>query len=91
MRVTLFGVPKRAWALITGWTDASAGLILWRLFVLAAITGALLVAAASGSIGTVGAIILGFVLTTLLSKLLADDVLAIWRNVWNAEWAEVEV
>lgn len=90
MKVTLYGIPRRAWRLFAGMFSASAGLILWRLALLVAVL-ALIVIAAAASIGTVGAIILGFIITTLLSKLLADDILAVWRNLWNAEWGEVEV
>lgn len=91
LALTLWGVPKHLWRMLASLTDAGAGLILWRVLLVAVFTGGLFIIAASGSIGAVGAIILGFIITTLLSKLLADDILAIWRNLWNAQWAEVEV
>lgn len=90
MKITLWGIPKRIWKMTTGMFSASAGIILWRVALLVFLGFALTIAA-YGSIGTVGAIILGFIITTILSKILADDILAVWRNLWNAEWAEVEV
>jgi hypothetical protein len=91
LALTLWGIPKHLWRMLTNLTDAGAGLILWRVMLVAVAAFGLFIIAATGSIGTVGAIILGFIITTLLSKILADDILAIWRNLWNAEWAEVEV
>jgi hypothetical protein len=90
MKITLYGIPKRMWKLFAGMFSASAGLILWRLMLLITVAF-LLTIAAYGSIGTVGAIVLGFIITTILSQIFADDLLAVWRNLWNAQWAEVEV
>lgn len=90
MKIPLIGVPRHLWRMIKGLFSASAGLILWRLLVLGALTFVLLVAASAG-LGTVGAIILGFVITTVLSQILRDDLLAVWRDLWNARWGEVKV
>lgn len=91
MKITLYGIPKRAWAMLTGLFSAPAWLILWRLIVLVGFLAAMVMAfAATGGSGVM-AIFVAFVFTTLLSQLLADDALAIWRNLWNAEWGEVTI
>lgn len=91
MKIPLFGVPKHAWKMFTSLFSASPGLILWRLFIIAALTfGTWFVLAISGGSAFFG-IILGFIITTLLSHLLRDDILAVWRDLWNARWGEVKV
>lgn len=91
MRIPLIGVPKHAWKMFTGLFSASAGLILWRIFLLAALTiGTAYAFAVTGGSGLT-AIILGFAITSILSYTLRDDILAIWRDLWNARWGEVKV
>jgi hypothetical protein len=91
VRIPLIGVPKHLWKMFTGLFSASPGLILWRVFLLIALTlgTAYLIAVTGG--GGVTAIVLAFALTTLLSHFLRDDILAIWRDLWNARWGEVKV
>lgn len=91
MKLTLIGVSKHAWKMFTGLFSAGAKLILWRLFLLIAVTtGTAYLFALTGGSG-LAAIVLGFAITSILSYTLRDDILAIWRDLWNANWAEVKV
>lgn len=91
VRIPLIGVPQTAWERFTGMFNASPALILWRAILVVgfvALTWGLFVI--SGGSAFVG-IILGFLVTSLLSAFFRDDFLAVWADLWNARWAEVKV
>lgn len=91
MKIPLYGVPKSLWELVTGQFSAGPGLILWRAFLLAAaVIGSGSVISLTGGGGVV-VIVMWFALTTVLSYALRDDILAIWSDLWNAEWGEAEI
>lgn len=89
--VRLIGIPRHAWDKLTDLFSASAALILWRLFLLIGVTVLTVVLwGATGGSG-LAAVVLGFAITSLLSYALRDDILAVWKDLWNARWATVEV
>lgn len=91
MRIPLIGVPRHLWRMVTGLFSASPGLILWRVFIILGFTlGTWFLFATTGGSAFLG-VILGFTITTLLSHILRDDILAVWRDLWNARWGEVSV
>jgi multisubunit Na+/H+ antiporter MnhB subunit len=70
--------PMAAWALGLG--RGSAGLTLWRLFLVAvAVGGAFALVAGAGMVGS-------FVAALVLTTLLADTVRAWILDVWNANF-----
>lgn len=91
MKIPLYGVPRHLWEMVTGLFNASGPLVLWRVFLLiTAVLASYYVYALTGGTGLT-VIILGFAITSILSYTLRDDILAIWRDLWNAQWAEAEV
>lgn len=89
--VRLIGIPRYLWNRMVELSDASAGLILWRIFLLITLTYFTVVLwSATGGSG-LAAVVIGFAITSILSYALRDDILAVWRDLWNARWAEVEV
>lgn len=89
--VRLIGIPRHAWRMVRDNVSASPGLVLWRVLLLAGLTYLTVVAwAATGGSG-LAAVVLGFAVTSILSFALRDDILAVWRDLWNGRWAEVDV
>lgn len=84
MKITLYGVPSSAASWVRNLLAGSLGDVLWKLFVLALLSGiALLLIAGLGPFAAaVGGILLG--------ALISDDVRALVANVWNRNWAEVQ-
>jgi len=83
MKWTLYGVPKSLKALLSRVWRGSPGEILWRLFMVGiiAIIGFGLV-----TLGPVGAVIGGLLITTLVS----DDIRAFVADLWYRRWAKIE-
>lgn len=91
MRIPLIGVPKHLWETFEGGVDASAGLVLWRLFIVVAFFGGVTyLFVATGGTAIVG-VLLFITVSTFVSALFTDDITKIWTNLWNAEWGEAEV
>lgn len=89
--VQLIGIPRYLWKKLTAVSNASAGLILWRALLLIILSYLTVVLwSATGGSG-LAAVVLGFAITSIMSYALRDDILAVWRDLWNARWAEVEV
>lgn len=91
VRIPLIGVPKHAWKKFTSLFDASAALIVWRIALLIGVTWLTVFAWVATGGGGLAALILGFAITSILSYALRDDVVAVWADLWNARWGEVEV
>lgn len=84
-------VPKHLWEKVTSAVSSHPAVLVWRVFLVVGfiiLIGAVL--AATGGGGVIGIFVL-FVLTSIISYVLRDDILAIWRDLWNANWGEVEV
>jgi len=83
VRWTLYGVPKSLKALLSRFWRGSPGEILWRLFMVAiiAVIGFGLV-----TLGPVGAVIGGLLITTLVS----NDIRAFVADLWYRRWAKIE-
>lgn len=90
-RIPLIGVPKHLWDTITGSYDASPGLLLWRVFLVAGffVTITWLIIATGG--GAVMGILIFFIVTSFLSAIFRDDVVAIWADLWHFRWGEVKI
>lgn len=91
MKIPLIGIPRHLWRGVVGLSSESPGLILWRVFLILSLTFVTWVGfALTGGSAFLG-IIAAFFITTLLSYTIRDDILAVWRDLWNARWGEVEV
>lgn len=84
-RITLYGIPSSLVNTARGIFSGGVVDILWKTFVLTLFAVVIVVLIVGG--GAVGAALGGILLGTLLS----DDVRAVVANVWNRNWAEVNV
>lgn len=84
LALTLYGIPQSVAESVRSFFAGSVGDVLWKALVtvLLLAVGYLLLA-----MGSVGAVIGGILVGTLFS----DDVRAAVRNVWNREWANVDL
>lgn len=84
-------IPRHLWKRIMNVTWPGTGIFLWRAFLtLAFVIGVAGLIAATGGAGLVGIAVL-FLATSAMSHFLRDDILAVWRDLWNARWGEVEI
>lgn len=89
-RIPLIGIPKRVGSILRENWNAGLKLFVWRVFLVGIFGFVIYLIAIMGLPGIILAVI-GFGLTVILRIFLEDDISKIGKNIWNMEWASVEV